>query len=920
MVHHRALLAVASAWESLYDLRGATRRHLQAAPFAFDVFTGDWVRALTTGGTLVACPRHVLLDPAGLGRADPGRERSTASSWSRPSPRPWPSTSRACPAPTPLPLRLLADRLRHPAVRVAPPPAPLVVARRPRGQLLRPDRGDRRQHLLRSTGRRRSLPPETMPGANRPAAAGRPRLRPGSPAQPGACPGWSASCTSAAPGVARATSATRRGRPSGSSPTRSGAPGSRMYATGDRARWRDGGVLELLGRADDQVKVRGVRVELAEVEAALARHPAVKQAAVVAREDARGEKRLAGYFVPAGPSTPLAAADLRRWLRDRLPEAMVPSWIDRGRRRCRSRSNGKVDRSALPAPAEDDRCRDRRGTLRPAARPPRSGSPAIAAELLERDRVGIHDNFFELGIDSILGIRLVVAGPAGGPGRGPGPVVQDADDRRPGVGRVAVEAAMPTSRPIATEPFALDARVARPRRAGTHVRGGGGDRRRLSAHPGPGGHALPHAGRPGGRALRRAVHLRAAGRARPAGAWRGVASIDRAAPRPAVHDPLGRWRPALPGRPSAGGRPWSNTTTGGGWRSPSDRSGSRTSSPRTVGRGFDPSRPPLSRLALFRIDRDLHQLVWSIHHVAIDGWCLSVLLHEALDTYEALRRGEEPAPRPDPAVPRLRRLAPGHGTSTRPRRTGGVPCEGLTAADAARARRPGSEPCGRRVPASAEREIALEPAASPPRLQDLARSRRLTLSTLIQGAWALLLGRYSGRSDVVFGVTVAGRPPELAGRRDDGRHVHQYAAAPRRGRRVVRTGPLAPPAPGPPRRAAPVRGGPARADPGLERGPAGDAAVREHRDGPELAVRGGPARAGRSAGRRVAAIPREDALPDHRDRPARAPRLADQDRLRRAAIRGRRDRTDPRAPRGPAPGDGRRPGAAARRPALDARP
>ena len=62
--------------------------------------------------------------------------------------------------------------------------------------------------------------------------------------------------------------------------------------------------------------------------------------------------------------------------------------------------------------------------------------------------------------------------------------------------------------------------------------------------------------------------------------------------------------------------------------------------------GFEPSRPPLSRLALVRIDRDLHQLVWSIHHVAIDGWCLSVLLHEALDTYEALRRGEEPAPAP----------------------------------------------------------------------------------------------------------------------------------------------------------------------------------------------------------------------------------------------------------------------------------
>src|SRR5262249_40199907 len=63
-------------------------------------------------------------------------------------------------------------------------------------------------------------------------------------------------------------------------------------------------------------------------------------------------------------------------------------------------------------------------------------------------------------------------------------------------------------------------------------------------------------------------------------------------------------------------------------------------------RGFDPSRPPLSRLALIRIDQDLHKLIWSVHHLAIDGWCLAILLHEALDTYEPLRRGEEQTPAP----------------------------------------------------------------------------------------------------------------------------------------------------------------------------------------------------------------------------------------------------------------------------------
>ena len=90
-------------------------------------------------------------------------------------------------------------------------------------------------------------------------------------------------------------------------------------------------------------------------------------------------------------------------------------------------------------------------------------------------------------------------------------------------------------------------------------------------------------------------------------------------------------------------------------------------------RGFVPSRPPLSRLAVFRLGDDLHQLVWSIHHVVIDGWCLSVLLHEMLDIYEAIRRGREPEIETEPAVSRLRRLASAIRTTTRPKDTGGRP-------------------------------------------------------------------------------------------------------------------------------------------------------------------------------------------------------------------------------------------------------
>ncbi len=194
-------------------------------------------------------------------------------------------------------------------------------------------------------------------------------------------------------------------RPSGSCRTRTASRDSRMYATGDRARWREGGVLELLGRRDGQVKVRGFRVELAEVEAVLARHPNVTEAVVVVVIDALGEKRLAAYVVPGSVPVP-TASDLRRWLQDRMPEPMIPSSFVFLEALPLS-PNGKLDRSALPTS---------RRTLMGTARqteyvPPRTTAEeilaGIVADLLGRSRVGVHDNFFEIGVDSILGIQMV---------------------------------------------------------------------------------------------------------------------------------------------------------------------------------------------------------------------------------------------------------------------------------------------------------------------------------------------------------------------------------------------------------------------------------------------------------------------------------------------------------------------------------
>ncbi|GAA0968406.1 non-ribosomal peptide synthase/polyketide synthase [Streptomyces rhizosphaericus] len=179
-----------------------------------------------------------------------------------------------------------------------------------------------------------------------------------------------------------------------------GPAGERMYRTGDLARRRPDGTVEFLGRADDQVKVRGFRIEPGEVEGVLAGHPEVADVAVVARADGPGGKRLVAYVV-AACDTPVEGDLLRAYAAERLPDYMVPSAVvpldalPLG-------PTGKLDRAALPAPAPD--------TRRTPYRAPREGFEqavaAVWAEVLEVERVGAGDNFFELGGDSILSIRL----------------------------------------------------------------------------------------------------------------------------------------------------------------------------------------------------------------------------------------------------------------------------------------------------------------------------------------------------------------------------------------------------------------------------------------------------------------------------------------------------------------------------------
>ncbi|MGX2997535.1 amino acid adenylation domain-containing protein [Streptomyces sp. JNUCC 64] len=182
------------------------------------------------------------------------------------------------------------------------------------------------------------------------------------------------------------------------------ADGERMYRTGDVVRWTEDGELVFVGRADDQVKLRGHRIELGEVEAAVAAHPAVAQSAVVVREDRPGDGRLIAYAVPL-PTVPDGDRGelphtVKEFVRDRLPDYMIPAAVvvlDA----LPLTPNGKVDRAELPAPDFGERAigREPVGELEELL-------CALFAECLGLERVGADDSFFELGGDSIMSMQL----------------------------------------------------------------------------------------------------------------------------------------------------------------------------------------------------------------------------------------------------------------------------------------------------------------------------------------------------------------------------------------------------------------------------------------------------------------------------------------------------------------------------------
>ncbi len=183
----------------------------------------------------------------------------------------------------------------------------------------------------------------------------------------------------------------------------SNEPGARIYKTGDLARYLPDGNIDFLGRTDHQVKIRGYRIELGEIEAVLAQHQAVQSSVVVVREDAPGDKRLVSYVI-GRPEESFDAAEARKYLKQKLPEYMIPSalvLLDE----LPLTANGKVDRKALPAP--DQTRRQWEGTYQAPRTPTEETLVAIWGEVLKLAKIGIHDNFFELGGHSLLATQIV---------------------------------------------------------------------------------------------------------------------------------------------------------------------------------------------------------------------------------------------------------------------------------------------------------------------------------------------------------------------------------------------------------------------------------------------------------------------------------------------------------------------------------
>ncbi|MDQ2826424.1 MAG: amino acid adenylation domain-containing protein, partial [Actinomycetota bacterium] len=391
------------------------------------------------------------------------------------------------------------------------------------------------------------------------------------------------------------------------------APGARMYRTGDLVRRRADGDLDYIGRVDDQVKVRGFRIEIGEVEAALARHPGVTAVAVVACEDPPGDRQLAAYVVGRHATTGPTGAELRRYLTDHLPDHMVPASftiLDD----LPLTPNGKVDRAALPVPT-------RNGSGGGAAEPRSTGEDRMAtiwAGVLGMDAadIGPQSDFFDLGGHSLLATQVIA--------------------------RVREEFGTATAlRAIFLAPTLAGLTEAAEAEAGAGVEEG-----RVGAHAVP--PLAPRRRQPGERlplSLAQEQMWRLEAAASPPGLYNLTAlqrlgrPVDGAALRRALRHLVERHEILRIGFAVEDGRPHQFVGEGSDVAVTVAEPGHDAELLRLIGEqdaeAFDLARPPLLRVGLFDLDDGAARLAVTFDHLICDGTGAAIFMSELLATYTA---------------------------------------------------------------------------------------------------------------------------------------------------------------------------------------------------------------------------------------------------------------------------------------------
>ncbi|MET7798190.1 amino acid adenylation domain-containing protein [Streptomyces decoyicus] len=505
-----------------------------------------------------------------------------------------------------------------------------------------------------------------------------------------------------------------------------GTPGERMYRTGDVVRWRGDGRLEFIGRADDQVKIRGFRIELGEIEAALAAQEGVGLVTVVVREENPGDKRLIAYFTA---DRDLTSGELRSALSGSLPDHMVPAAFVRMDRMPMT-PNGKVDVKALPRPEiHGDLLGSRYVAPRDAAEETLAG---IWATVLGVERVGVHDNFFDLGGNSIVAIRVVSrAHQALGVQLSPR-LLFDA----PTVAEMAVS--------LAPEGRSSDLSIPVADRAGTLPMSFG--QQRLWFLQDFNEDSTEYHSTAG---------------------MRLTGDLDAAALRAATSDLVARHESLRTTFDMVNGQGVQHihpvleprwTTADLSTAAADEREEELWDLVRgELARPYDLKNGPLMRALLVRLTGDEHVFVIGMHHIVTDGWSVGIVAHELGELYAARVRGtderlaEVPVQYPDFAVWQRGRLEDGGLLDTqlawwRERLEGIVPLELPTD-------RP--RPAVRSAAGAAYSFEVPEPVVAG--VRKVAREQGATLFMALTTALKAIFARYSGQRDIAVGTASAGR-------------------------------------------------------------------------------------------------------------------------------------------------------------------